>query len=64
MWAIFFGFRGFFWRFWVCYGAGAFDTGAFRRAALFLGEDYLVLYPVLWLLCVRGEWVLGLRSIL
>ena len=52
MGAIFLGFRGFFWGFWVCYGAGAFDTGAFRRAVLYRGEGYLVLYPVMWLFCV------------
>ena len=78
MWAIFSRFRGFFWGFWVCYGAGAFDTGAFRRAVLFGRQGYFVFYPVLWLFCLcvcvcvcvwgggggGGDWVLGLRSIL
>ena len=45
--AIFYKFQGFFWGFWVCFTAAAFDTDAFQHAILDQNEGQIILYLVI-----------------
>ena len=39
----------------MCFGTDAVDTDSFECAILYQKKGYLIIYVVIWLLCVQGK---------